>query len=1195
MEPHRGPSGRRALLPAEAELCNFVGITEAEYWDFVDLAESYNGQRPPGYEFIPDVRNDPVTQVIVTLAIGIALSATAALLAPKPAAPKIQGDDRRRGTNLQTESITGRQRFTPTNNFSSVQETAVLGAIIPLVYARRGVRVSSQLLWSQLESFGTGQRLNAIMLFSAGPIGSAPAFDSYAIGDTLLENYTNAKLKLYWRGNGGRLLKGNAYKEGTLATSSRNDAFSLFYNGTNSFQPFFSGTRNPNTNVEFGVFNPMPNGMKYKVRYELALSLDDAEDSVKKDQATKRRKIAESFPHRAYIRFASGSTVIYRLDRTGENPKQFEPWGTEDVRTATQGSRIEADEALTVGEQYLIGNSLAVCTSGSNTPWDIGITKDYTFRLLTGSSSSIDKASATSESSPYARRTIQRVAIGTITNNRSCNATEIGLKSIVFKRLNGAPNLNSQPSKSTISRYERDNATIQLGQISAYITRFSFFTLQARVIGASSWKTINNGTVFAVRGRSPQPQYNYLRITHPFNQYEFRLYPYSGNQAYKSLINKTIYVLRPSGRNTYSTNGYTVTWSGVKLKLTPDEASNSEWIKGPPGGLLGDVVSLSRGQVGDPRASDYTSRGVRFDSVRDYVELERNYGDDDYQPTYNFYWDGRVRGTVIDGDTLFAGDSKYIRRKFRYTDDDENSYSEGVSFYSIERFDKATKTPKPARTGVVQTKGGRGSGLTVNAKVWSNGAATWSIRSSGTGYQSGDKVTIRLNSFYGKCKDQQVTVYISKKKATNDQQSINPFDAIADYWIYDSEQSSHQDGPEHSIAYVNEIVAQGKPNYSGLAIGGIKINASTEWNSFANYSAYIRNGIKVQRLISDNGASRSSSASAQSTNLFPEIAYDLLTNGTRGAGALVGTSQVDRTRMQIAAKFCRANGFFWDGAITEGLNLREFIFTMAGYNLLDFTIIGGRFSLVPSVPYSSNYRINQKGKPSIKALFTDGNVKDLKVTFLTPEERQDFKATVLYREEKINGFPRTRVVTCRINNTSSSAPEETFDLQQFCTSKAHALWFARTAVMLRRFVDHSVTFETTPQAAMNLQPGDYFRLVSHTTHTSRFDNGSINDQGYISASTPVSNNSSILYWKTGTTGVKTARIKVSGGKTNQTALYDSVFTINNTTSRNRVYKLESMQYADDGLVSVTGSFVPLTSSGTIKYLDWKSTAFAEES
>ena len=36
--------------------------------------------------------------------------------------------------------------------------------------------------------------------------------------------------------------------------------------------------------------------------------------------------------------------------------------------------------------------------------------------------------------------------------------------------------------------------------------------------------------------------------------------------------------------------------------------------------------------------------------------------------------------------------------------------------------------------------------------------------------------------------------------------------------------------------------------------------------------------------------------------------------------------------------------------------------------------------------------------------------------------------------------------------------------------------------VVRKFVDHSVTFETTPDAAANLYPGDYIRVASEVTH-----------------------------------------------------------------------------------------------------------------
>ena len=45
------------LLPAEVELCETVGITEDEYFYFVELTQAYNGKRPKEYDEIPYVVN----------------------------------------------------------------------------------------------------------------------------------------------------------------------------------------------------------------------------------------------------------------------------------------------------------------------------------------------------------------------------------------------------------------------------------------------------------------------------------------------------------------------------------------------------------------------------------------------------------------------------------------------------------------------------------------------------------------------------------------------------------------------------------------------------------------------------------------------------------------------------------------------------------------------------------------------------------------------------------------------------------------------------------------------------------------------------------------------------------------------------------------------------------------------------------
>ena len=80
---------RRALAVPQfiaSGSCNlgFIGITEQDYWEFLRLQDEYNGQRPEGYELVPDVRNEAVTILAVAqLVIGLALVA----LAPKPKPP----------------------------------------------------------------------------------------------------------------------------------------------------------------------------------------------------------------------------------------------------------------------------------------------------------------------------------------------------------------------------------------------------------------------------------------------------------------------------------------------------------------------------------------------------------------------------------------------------------------------------------------------------------------------------------------------------------------------------------------------------------------------------------------------------------------------------------------------------------------------------------------------------------------------------------------------------------------------------------------------------------------------------------------------------------------------------------------------------------------------------------------------------
>jgi len=530
----------------------------------------------------------------------------------------------------------------------------------------------------------------------------------------------------------------------------------------------------------------------------------------------------------------------------------------------------------------------------------------------------------------------------------------------------------------------------------------------------------------------------------------------------------------------------------------------------------------------------------------------------------------------------------------------------------------------------VSPSGGTGTGLTVDLRIswssWKDWVARWNIVNRGTGYKVGDIVTIARPSglpsdtnadgsykVFGSPVNLTITKIEDKEESSSlFSKSLNPADAIADYVQFPGmEQKSHQDGPEHEIVYVNEIVKPANPaSYMDLAIGGIRINSAKEWTNFTQISAYFKKGIKVTDLI-DGGVKKAS-------NNFVEIAYALLTDEYLGAGKLVGVSAVGD--MTEGAKFCKFNNFTWDGVISNKINLREFLYEHATFNLLDFTVIGGKFNLIPAVPYKKDdHKIDYEAKIDIKTLFTDGNIKDLQVSFLSPEEKQLFKANVLYRKEKENAFAETKSVMLRlkglsdlqdgwesglsqaqIDNTkyeydhggSELDPIEKYDMSGFCTTEEHAIKYAKYILKLRREVDHGLTFKTAPQYCINLAPGDYFKLVSQASHTNKYQNGVITKDGDVISTDTLTGSQDIYWWEPGTEGVREATVDFDKRPTLPTEDPNNgvLFTIKNTVTSSRAYKVETISYSEEGLVEISGSHTPLTSTGSLAVLSgWDGT------
>lgn len=403
---------RLPLLPYERQLIDFLGCSEDEYRYFVSEVQKRTGERPAGYELIPDIRCDPfTTSLLVSLAIGLVTTGISYLLAPKPQTPE-QTNIRQRTLGSQR----GRQRFNATVGFDGVQELAEYGSRLAILFGdyqehgfgvTGGIMAQPQLVWSRTMSYGTHQALR-LMYVLGETIGSGqkrPDLAGIFIGNNGLDLLDPSRYAFYYRpgttaaGNISGRIYANNLLYGTKGTASSGDpvVFDDVFTCPTIFgvdRPGFCQTYKPSNGTTFGLFNPIKNGTAFRLNWRVISRplLEETESDPSRRIKAERTKIAgpqanggkQGMPgvgagyspcmglvaHNGNrpavpteVICSVGDTVEFFIskrdfDRNDLGIEASSGVDVADINDALHSARESADAVLQIGTQVMIGNCL---------------------------------------------------------------------------------------------------------------------------------------------------------------------------------------------------------------------------------------------------------------------------------------------------------------------------------------------------------------------------------------------------------------------------------------------------------------------------------------------------------------------------------------------------------------------------------------------------------------------------------------------------------------------------------------------------------------------------------------------------------------------------------------------------------------------------------------------------------------------
>lgn len=1149
----------RKLLPYEHQLIEELGVSEEEYIDFLQAQFDYTTTPEQRLE---TPQCDPATAALVLTIVGMLLQVASMFLMPKPSA----GGGRRQPRE---------QTFAPRVGFNSAQELAKYGDTVNLVYTNTadnptgGVRVATSLIWSAIDSYGSSQFMQMMLVLGAGRINAIDA-TRIAFGQTPIRQFATQRTWTYYNSTGNirfsDLIAGNTEDPARVGASSSSLVYRASPQGTER-QEGFSQSFSPSTLTKCGVFFPVPINV-FVVDRKTDGGLTRALIGITVDE-TFRNDYWRARGERPIIEVGKSFTLSFEQSRVTQARKQ-------DVFQAAAEQRRTLFGGLDAASTYKLGSAkFRIASPITSADLDAGAISVTFACIERGSCPEEDY-----ETTDYKQN--EQDAIDEIIARETANVVlqvQLTINTPIFS----AGNIDAELNNYFDQIAQRLGALVDFEDTQGNVRNFSDIEINP------IYPTGINNLISAI------------------NTNEEKIADYQTGGVTRKEKSKIAQLRRAIVRQELLLRRQFVDFFGGsyretrKQRLTEIESLRTEMTR----------------IAGNNGGRDLAAEELRNNNLRNQIninnsEIQRQKRILNNPENWNDYFHTKclikieeasyetiTQCSVVDFALRARVFKRVTGRSKKYGEKEEETFKNSDNgpklrtalFWLYYRRTGAASFTRVQQMFAIRRGTDIDNYIALKFRANDNqgnwqfhfepiaetasemrefGSANFAYIENSGGVQSIQNPDGTRIVFTGTIQARDFDLPpLNNNPSQIDEWSL--FSTRSDTQI----QFSFDNGPEIEIKAVTEQRIEALSTYpqlyNNLSLLGFNAYSGQGMQDLRSISAFVTQGRMVRRLR-DDGTYPASPDGASS--YAPDIFLDTIIDGIDGIGRFAKPAGIDLQALALAKRFCQRNSLFMDSVIAERTPWRQFWAEVAPFSLLELGRIGGKETLVPAVPTDNAGNIIRR--VPISALFNTGNILEdsYREEFIDyGSSVQDLIATVIFRDTEREGFfPRNNSVDISLRDvTEASAIRQTFDLSQFVTNRSQAILFAKLLCNQRRHIRKAIEFRTFPTDSV-LSPGAYIFIDIGQAQWNGIYSGAVQAGGVLN--TPITGTIpngtySVLLYKSGSSVVTQNSVAISGNVASSLASYDGwLFVLGTEVRAKRVFRITEVQMDEEGEVSV---------------------------